>query len=410
MLDFQIQQFPFRFGLAEGTDPRQVPPGTLLTAENCTWRQSGQLGKRYGVTSLPATGTGSASRLFTRGTELCFAYSGGLLSYTPSSASWRSVGKLADASPTWTTMLDQSVGVSGCDAALSASGLLVQAWTEGDPTQVSTALSMSDLLYVQITDSVTGATVMAPTNLLAFTGGFMGVRVFTIGTKAYVVSRLGAASPYSLEGFIIDLTTFAVTHVQLKTDATKTSAESGWDAHVIGSTLYVAYNQTGPNVRVASFNASLAAITAGSLAAGAGCEMVSLCGTTVLYVLYSASGATPRAVKLGIMNPTTLAVSVAPVTMETPATGSRALAVTCCEYDASNCVISYLIYTGLNELYLATAKVSNAAVQDTTTRRHSSWLTPLTRPFMLNGRCYQGIVDGAPTLSSNSQFVGYSSP
>jgi hypothetical protein len=36
-LEFQLVQAAFRVGLAEGTDPHQVPAGTLLTAENVEW-------------------------------------------------------------------------------------------------------------------------------------------------------------------------------------------------------------------------------------------------------------------------------------------------------------------------------------------------------------------------------------
>lgn len=54
MLEFQLSQHPFRFGLSEGIDPRQAPPGTLTVAENARWTKSGRIEKRHG---LAAAGT-----------------------------------------------------------------------------------------------------------------------------------------------------------------------------------------------------------------------------------------------------------------------------------------------------------------------------------------------------------------
>lgn len=56
MLEFQLSQYAFRYGLSEGIDPRQAPPGTLTTAENARWTKSGRIEKRYGVTEA---GTGN---------------------------------------------------------------------------------------------------------------------------------------------------------------------------------------------------------------------------------------------------------------------------------------------------------------------------------------------------------------
>src|SRR4051812_49718623 len=96
MLDFVVSQNPWRFGLAEGTDPHQVPPGTLTTAENVVCTKSGRWDKRRGTsllsktvdaTSAAAWGTsttiGAAKRLLTRGNELCLIDGSNLYAYSP---------------------------------------------------------------------------------------------------------------------------------------------------------------------------------------------------------------------------------------------------------------------------------------------------------------------------------------
>ena len=87
MLDFQLVQAPFRFGVDEGTDPKQVPFGTLLTAQNVVWEKSGRLQKRQGTTTLTTSvvddgSISSASRLITRGSELALTNGSKIYSYT----------------------------------------------------------------------------------------------------------------------------------------------------------------------------------------------------------------------------------------------------------------------------------------------------------------------------------------
>src|SRR5882724_3661050 len=181
MLDFTVQQFPFRHGLAEGVEPHQAPAGTLTTAENVCWRKGGKAEKRYGTLQLSDTVTDlvfgstaivAAVRLFTRGSELCLTDATNLYSYSPTLGLWHSGGgwrnapaQLPSVGMTWKTLLDSSTGAASSDIGFyssGSSGLVVHAWTTGTPQSTT-----QTALFVQVLDQATGAMVLVPTMLTA---------------------------------------------------------------------------------------------------------------------------------------------------------------------------------------------------------------------------------------------------
>lgn len=398
MLDFQLQQMPFRFGLAEGVDPRQAPPGTLLTAENVVWKQSGRLEKRFGTAALVATiiGGGSivaASRLFARGSELCLIDGERLYAYSPAIASWKDVGGVPEVGLTWSPLTDSASGVKATDAALSAAGLLVHAWVTGDSTDTVTAGN----LFVQVLDRVTGAVVIQPAHL---DNSVTGVRVHVIGTSAYLVYRTDAGV---INGWTLDLTVpeIGVAGTTLRSDCLETS---GWDSVVIGTTIVVAYEHTAaaPKLVLHSFDTALAAVASGDVASEAGSAFLSIGlagadGEQIFVAYYTHSS---QEVRFATVDPSTLAEVTAPATVE----AVQCRTVTVGRYDATSAVIAYRTRAS-DASRTSTRRIIANGTSNITTARGTWYSKPCGRPFMIGSRCYLAICEEAAS-GYTSAFTG----
>lgn len=400
-LNFQIQQFPFSYGLQEGVDPRQVPAGTLMTAENVAWQKHGRISKRLGTLGIAADmlGGGSiaaAKRLFTRGDELCLVDGTNLHSYSPGTAVWRTVAKVPSAGVQTDPLLDPTAGVAAADVATDASGIyLVTAWVAGDPTKTAYGA-----LSVQVQDAASGAVLKAPTVLN--TAACSGVRVMVIGTTAVVITLDGA----TIKGYTVNLSTMvASTATSLGTVTIKYNYYA-WDACVIGSTVVIAYS-IAASITLASFTSALVSSATGSIVEANGCDRVSIAGASgeVLYVLYSQAVASPRPVRIATANPSTLVAVTAAVTIETPPTGFNSFRLGVCRFDASNCIASYDLYDGSQRA--TTYKVSSVCVVDTSSRRGTWFASTCSRPFVLGGIAYQVMSDFG--YSAGATFTGVNS-
>lgn len=402
MLDFSVTQANFRFGLAEDTEPHQVPPGTLVTAENCRWQKGGRIEKRYGTTALTRSILGggtlsAAARLFTRGDELCLIDGAYLHGYAGASTAWRRVDQIPDVGLTSSTLLDPNIGVALSDLALSSGGLLVHAWITGDPTN-GTA---TGALYFQVRDQASGALCFAPARLSS--SGNTAVRALTIGTQGFIVTTNGV----NVAIWVVDLAagTVSSTPTNVRTDVVNDGA---FDACVIGSNIVLTYSKAASTV-LYSYNTSLVQ-QATATVEGVASTLCSLDGVSgeSLYVLYFAA---PN-VRIAIHNANTLAQAVAPQTVEdlTGLPGIASLAVS--RYDSTHCVAAYspAQQVTLGGGTALTSRTSTYQVSSTGTIATSSargtWGTLLaSRPFMLGGRCYVFLAD-YPAIFVNSSPPG----
>lgn len=392
MLEFQVTQANFKFGVAEDQEPHQVPPGTLLTAENVVWKKSGRIEKRLGSTALTRSVIGggtlsAAARLFTRGDELCVIDGASLYAYAAAAGAWRKVDTVPDVGLTWRSTLVGS-GVAAADTAVSSAGLLVHAWVTGDPTSSAT----SGGLCVQVLGAATGTQVLPPQRL-AFNTDLTHVRVVVLGTKAIVMTRIAA----NITAYLVDLSALTITAgVNLATDA---STGSGLDACVIGASVVVCYvDNTGASCMLRSFDATLAPIATATVENGASDIFASIDGAAgeTLYVLYLSSAGLLR---LAIHDANSLVQRVAPQTIEDliSVNGCEQLAV--CRYDATHAVVSYTCYaTRYTDLRRTMSMLVSQTGSVSTTSTRGTWGTRLlTRPFMLGSKCYAFALDNPAT-------------
>ena len=398
MLDFIVSQYPFRFGLAEGTEPHQASPGTLLTAENCVWRKSGKLEKRSGNTSLSRSILGggtlsAASRIFVRGSELCLIDGTSLYAYTGATSPWRTIGPVANVGLTWATQLDSATGVKATCIAKTGN-FLVQAWIGGDPTT-----GLAGPLYADVIDATTKSRLM-PVAVVSAASTTDTVRCLVLAGVPIIIAKAGAnitATTIDTAGLVVNAT------VNLRTDSRVNGA--GCDACIIGSTLVISYELSTGGLKLYSYTLSgftLTQAATGGITGEAGTIIgpISIDGAAgeVLYVGYSV--ASTLKTRIAIADASTLVQSVAPADVDAT---TNATYVAVARYDATRCVFLDAV-TGCR-----TRLISSAGSIDANTRRGTRDTRPLSRPFMVSGRCYVWMSDGYNNGASQSQFSGTNS-
>ena len=396
-LDYQMKQASFRYGVDEGVDPHSVPMGVLTTLENYVWLKSGRIEKRAGYTAL-ATGIlgggniAAAMRLFTRDNELCLVDGTNLYSYVPSRAAWKTSGTVSGASLTWGTLQDSPTGIRCSSIALAGANTLVHAWVTGDPTAIA-----GGNLNVEAVDATTRAKLI-PFVQLNSAGTSETCSVVTLGTDAFVISKAGA----TIRAYPVDTAGLALRGLtNLRADAKTTAGAHGCDAVVIGNTLIICY-ETAANVLslyAYTYNSATAVFTqvaTGTIAeAGNTIGTISIDGVAgeVLYVGYAVSSTLKT--RIAISNSTTLAAIVAPVDVNA-ATNSQYVGVV--RYDATHCMYVDK-QNGAKSRLVSNAGVIGGFVRCTPDT------TPLSRPFMMSGRCFLFVLD-VLQASSLSSFSG----
>lgn len=404
-LQRQLLQTGFRFGLDEGTDPHQVPFGTLTRAENVRWLKSGRLDKRYGTASLLTSivGGGSitaASRLFTRGNELCLisaGAAGGQYLYSYAAAyGWRNRGAVPDVGVTYRTALDQTDGVLVSDSAVFADAngttLAAIAWVSGDPM----APTSGGALYVTVQETATGATVVAPSRLLS--SGAMSVRVLYVGSTVVVLSRNGA----NVSAWTIPVSTFAVSSAtNLRTDAANGAVQSGFDACVIGSNFGIVYNDNTAVtavVRLYTYTAALAAVNNAPIVSTNNAYLALASDGTYVFVGVNSTMISRDASTLSVVGGTaTIPGDVVGICAPGGASAGSAL-------------VAYLISGSAGAATVAGVGTVVAAYTGTVTAstKRGTWGTrALTRPWKQDGRFFLILADD--TVSPSGSFVGVSS-
>lgn len=388
-LQFQLQQMPFRYGLAEGVDPRQAPAGTLMTAENVAWKQSGRIEKRLGTTSLVTTAiSGSAiaaaSRLFTRGDELCLIDGSSLYAYSPSAVKWNCVAAVPDVALTHKPLIDPTLGVQASDSGIYGN-LLVSAYVTGDPT----IAPVSGGVTVCISDMETGALVLSPTVVTA-SAIAKYVRVCIVGSTAVLVA---SGTDATIRAYTVNLSTYAISAAtNLRTDRTNSAAQN-WDAATIAGTsnFVLAYKNNAGSLALYSHNASLVVQASGTEATADVPAFLAVSATTSesIYVAYSATAV----VKCYVASPSTMTTTVAPFTVEDviASSGDAVYSVGVCRYSSTSAVIAYArneVAAGNNVPSLASKVVTSAGAVTANTRRNTYgvWLT--SAPFLVNSKCY----------------------
>lgn len=244
-LQFQSVAAPMSLGLAENIDTHHAPFGTLTTAENARWTQTGRVEKRRGYTALTALGS-SAIRLFARGAELSAITAAGVHSTYSAAGTWTAhATQASQVTVTTSTALDTVTGTKAADVGILSDGTQVYAWITGSTVF---GYSFAGSVYVRTVDTAGNETLQS-TNL--YTGTAQNVRVLVNGAN-YIVMWTDSANLYTSYN--------AGAAVSLKTDVSGTLA---FDSMMMGSTIVVAYAIVTGGIRLCQYSHA-ASPTAGS--------------------------------------------------------------------------------------------------------------------------------------------------
>jgi hypothetical protein len=382
-------------GIEEGADPKNLPPGTLVRADNCAMDKERRLVKRDGgdglvKTALSGSNITSAKRLLGPGTKLTDGQTA--WAYADSLAKWSPI----DRPPPWRVtkrpLVDSTRSVSGVDIAISGD-LLV--------TMYQTGVSG---LYVRVDQVSTGQVLLVPT-LLATSGEHP--RVLVSGGTAYLLhsDTLG-----QLWCDRLDLASFVLSaSVALKVDA-RVGTATQFDA-VIGeptatgvSTLYLAYelNAGASRMNIASFTLStLAAISslasvgttlrAVCIAFGGGSQRVSVAFSSATSVLTRVTTCTSALG--GQVGPTTVYAGISEFVLVD-------------EDDATNILVGWERNdgSGTDADRLTTALYSVAAIaQVATSERITFGVYNPCKPWRVAGRWYVSVMTWVHPYSVTSQ-------
>ncbi len=392
MLDFQVVQAPFRFGVEEGVDPKQVPFGTLLTAKNVVWVKTGRLQKRQGVTALSTGIVGggsisSAARLLVRGDELALIDGNKL--YSRSSGGWVDRGEVPEVGLEWSTLRDDIRGMRSFDQAITSDGKVVSAWVSGSATD----LTNGGRLEYQITDATTGTVLTPPTTANSASSGFR-IRVLTSGTSWVILYMDGADLRCVTTGG----------DQQLKTDARNSTEFAALDACVIGSEFVVAYTLQAGGIRLVRYSfASTPAQQATDTVTSESSDdinSVGVCGASgeTLYITYYDEDGSKF--RFAAANPSTLAQTVAPTDIETGVTGGDGT-ITCERSSSTTCLVAYSFPRKGNEgSGYRTKSITNAGVITNGCTAFETRL--LSRPILLGSKYYVAVASSILTTATSN--------
>ncbi len=410
MLDFQLKQTTFRYGLAEGDDPHSVPLGVLMTLDNFVWRKASRIQKRSGTDAYSRTigaagALTAAKRLFTRNNEkeLCLVNGTTLYTYAPTAATWTAVAAVPDVGLTQVPLLDPLLGVQASDTAVSGN-LVITALVSGDPTGAGVA----GRVQIVVTDLDTG-TLILPVTFATAASQALGVRVVVVGTTAVVVY---SGADASIRAITLNLSTFAISApTVLRADRTNT-AEQNWDAALVaGTSLFVlAYHNNAGGINLYSYNAALAVQANSTQATAVTVSNISVCADSgeSLYVAYRDS--TNALVMAYVANPSTMAVTVVPFTVEDiVATGGLSSTfVGVCRYSSTSAVVTYqrISTAGVGIPSVASRVITSAGALTAATRRNTFGVLLTSLPFMVNGKCYAFGTNFGTGGSSYAVFTG----
>ncbi len=382
----QLMQVPLRVGLDEGTDPSQLPPGTLTHIRNGVWNKLGRLEKRCGSTLL----TGSLAtllKLWERNGELLATDGVSLYSRSTSLDAWRTVQPIQALEARWETAVDTTTSVDAADI-------------DATSTLRATAWLSNGSLYVQAEDAVTGARVYGP-QLISDTVEFFRVLVF--GTS--VVTLLQLTGSHTISSFVVDVA--APGPLVLNSVVTNAihANPTNWDVCHNGTGFTLVYKTNASNViTLASFTSALAAVGSTIPVVTAFNAVALALHATVgeyLYVAYAETSAT-NMVKVAVHDPTTLVQTTAATTIYTGSQASTHISVI--RASATSCLVAFteLLVAGLDaasERETRTFVVSSTAVVDTGTNNVTRWSQLASKLFTVGGRFYMLLSSVRPAIA-----------
>lgn len=343
----ELVQLPFRSGVDEGTDPKQVPPGGLLSGVNIRQDKAGRVRKKLGTqqlakTAVSGSNVSTALRLLPRGDSLSLTDDTEAVAYVEALSKWQRIDRVPVLTSTVRPLADTTRSTS--QATQAAYGdLLIQVYSTATATLANGPANGA--IYVQVEDSARGVRVLRPTLVDA---SARMPRVFVDGTTAYI---LYVTAANTLTRKALSLTTLSLGSAGAITTNVVT-----WDGVMRSSVAYLAIAKAAGLTAERWSLATPGQLHTASVAGAATYSAVGIdaaVGGNCL-VIYSTSAPTVRVATL-------LASDLSGLVGPTQVDNVQAYAASVLRVDGTTMLVAYTPLTANLALYTMTFSVNQAA-------------------------------------------------
>lgn len=281
--------FNFEGGLDTKTDPWQIPLGKFLSLENTIFTTLKEFRKRNGYGQL--TAIPEAATFLTTFNQNLTAIGTSLQAF--SDGQWFNKGHLQPVELEVLPLIRSNTNQSQADTAIS-NGVICTVYTDQTPSSPATLRGM-----YAIANAVTGQNIIIPTPIPVTSGVVTGSpRVFVLDAYFVIVftNVIAAVSHLQYVAISIANPTMITTNADIASSYVSSPGLS-WDAAVLNSNLYIAYNTTagGQSIKISYLTAqlSLSAATTYSNAGKVTATLMSVSvdhDNSIIYAAYYNSG------------------------------------------------------------------------------------------------------------------------
>lgn len=253
-LQKQTLNVNFSQGLDTKSDPFQVPVGKFLDLENSVFTKGGMLQKRNGfapITSLPD----SSSTYLTTFNGNLTAVGTNLFALVNGSSQWINKGAIQPVEINTLSLIRSNTNQSYADSAISTNNLVCTVFTDNVPSGGS---NVQIFKYV-IADSITGQNISPPQEIPLPSGTIVdSPKVIFLGNNFLILLSILDTGVYYLKYLRISLATPTLISAPVViSDHYFPATSSAFDATVIGSSLYVAWNGNATSIHVTAILSNL---------------------------------------------------------------------------------------------------------------------------------------------------------
>lgn len=285
-LQKQVANLNFANGIDFKTDPLQIPFGKFASLVNMNFTTGKRLTKRNGFGLLPTLPVSSLS-LTTLAGNLT-ALGSKIQAYSSESEQWTQVANYYPCNLSTLPVVRSGTNQSQVDSAIAPNGLLCMAWTDQNPSSLSTR----QFKYA-VFDSSTGQVLLPITVLSAANTTYGMPRVFVLGN--YFIIGFVSTSTH-LQYIAISINSLSVGSPVDVSTSIGPSTGGAWDAAILNNTLFFAWNgESSSGLKMASLSATLGLSANVTVDSAHTSTLVSVCVDTtaaVVYATYYSSGST----------------------------------------------------------------------------------------------------------------------
>lgn len=237
----QVISLPFGVGIDTKTNPKLVPIGKLLALSNTIFQTGGLLQKRNGYLKLVDINDTTVNTLTTFSGSLT-AVGTSLYNFAPENNTWYNKGAICSVQLDVLPLVRSATSQSQQDAAVAPSGFVCTVWKDSDGTS-----------KYQITDGNSGQMIAAASLPSTATVA----RVFVLSTYFIITYLATVSAATHLQYIAIPLISPTTPAAAVDIATNVAALTSGYDAHSVNNSLYIAWSSTGPNIRLTSLSSTL---------------------------------------------------------------------------------------------------------------------------------------------------------